>query len=105
MDLQTALTAAEAIQKLHTRECSQHLNSPDNLPLSGMKDVETLYSLKKYIRDPESHRLLEVLCGVFDSVRRDKVKVNVEDVGKTLKTLQGRIQACIDSWRLEISSQ
>lgn len=105
-DLKTALAAAESIQMIYPGEFAQHLNKPANLPLSAMTDIETLHSLKKYIKDPDCQQHLEVLCNSFDSVRREKsqVRVNEEDIALRVNGLKDRIQWCVNEWRTEIAS-
>lgn len=105
-DLTTALLAAEGFQRIYPENFAQRLNKPADLPLAEMKDIETLHSLKRYIEDPDCHQHLDVLCSNFDSVRREKshVRVNEQDVAHRVKTLQGRIQWFVDNARREISS-
>ena len=105
--LTRGLQAAKSLQTIRPEQFAQRLNNPDDLPLAEMEAVETLFLLKPYIQDPDCHQHLGVLCGVFDTVRREKsrVRINEKDVASRVKTLQGRIQWFVDDARAEISSR
>jgi len=105
-DLATGLLAAEGIQKIHNDIFAQRLNNPSDLPLTEMKDIETLHSLKRYIEDPDCRQYLDILCSTFDSVRREKsnVRINEADIASTVRNLQNRLQCFVDNSRRELSS-
>src|SRR5712692_5077108 len=104
--LTTGLQAAKSLQVIRPEQFAQRLNNPDDLPLAEMEAIETLCLLKPYIEDPDCHQHLGFLCSTFDTVRREKsrVRINEEDVASRVRTLQGRIQWFVDKVRTEISS-
>jgi chorismate mutase len=104
-DLIVGLTAAENIQRIYPGNFAQKLNTPVELPLTEMHDISTLHSLKKYITDPDCQGHLDALTSIFDSVRREKsqVKINEQDVEQRVKNLQARIQWFVDDARAEIA--
>lgn len=105
-DLSTALLAAENIQKIDPHGFALQLNKPTELPFEEMKNIEVLHLLKRYIEDPDCHQHLDYLCSAFDSVRREKskVRVNETDVAARVGQLQNRLQWFVDETRREISA-
>jgi hypothetical protein len=104
-DLSTALSAAANIQKIDPQEFALRLNSPTELPLEEMTNIDVLHSLKRYIKDPDCHQHLDSLCSTFDSVRREKFQVRIHEteIAARLETLQNRLQWFMDETRTEIS--
>lgn len=104
-DLSSALSAAANIQKVDPQGFALRLNSPTELPLEEMTNIEVLHSLKRYIKDPDCHQHLDYLCSIFDSVRREKskVRINEAEVAARAETLQNRLQWFVDETRREIS--
>lgn len=105
-ELLTALLAAETVQKIYPENFAQHLNKPADLPLEQMKAIEILHSLKRYMEDPDCHQHLEFLCNTFDSMRREKsqLRINEQEVATRVRNLQNRIQWFLNKARTEISS-
>src|SRR5262245_49671096 len=77
--LTRGLQAAKSLQTIHPEQFAQRLNNPDNLPLAEMEAIETLFLLRLYIEDPDCHQYLGTLCGVFDTVRREKSRVRINE--------------------------
>lgn len=106
-DFSTGLLAAETVQKIYPENFAQRLNKPADLPLAEMFAIEIPHSLKWYIiEDPDCQQHLDFLCNTFDSVRREKsnVRVNEADVAARVKALQNRIQWFVDESRRELRS-
>lgn len=105
-DLSSALWAIQRIQRIRPDEFAHALNTPGSLPTDDMDAIEMLHSLKRYVEDPDCHQHLHVLCMNFDSVRREKenIRINEADIGDRVRRLQTRIQWFVDEARAEISS-